>query len=49
MSKERQTPAERRPSLQEKIGQAADEIKRIDNRLSSLLEGRKGQGGAEAA
>lgn len=36
----------RRQFLFEKIGQAADEIKRIDNRLSSLLEGRKGQGGA---
>jgi len=49
MSKERQTPAERRIFLLERIGEAADEIKRIDNRLSSLLEGRKGRGGAGAA
>jgi hypothetical protein len=39
----------RRQFLFEKIGQAADEIGRIDSRLNSLLEGRRGQGGAGAA
>ena len=46
MSKEHQALAERRQFLLEQIGQAADEIKRIDDRLSCLLEGWKGQGGA---
>ncbi len=39
----------RRYHLLEQLSRAVDEIKRIDNRLSSLLEGRKGQGGAGAA
>jgi hypothetical protein len=39
----------RRLRLLEQIGKASDEISRIDNRLRYLLEGRKGQGGAEAA
>jgi hypothetical protein len=36
MSKERQTPAERRLQLLERIGKAADEIARIDCRQSLL-------------
>ncbi len=35
MSKERQTPAERRIFLLEKIGKASDEIARIDRRLNN--------------
>jgi len=37
---------ERRQLLLERIGQAADEIKRIDERLSSLLEGKRPGAGA---
>lgn len=36
----------RRQFLFEKIGQAADEIAKIDNRLSAILAGNRGQGGA---
>ena len=39
----------RRGLLLESIGKAADEIKRIDDRLSSILAGNRGQGGAGAA
>jgi len=38
---EPEAPQKRRGLLLESIGKAADEIKRIDDRLSSLLEGRK--------
>lgn len=38
----------RRQFLLEKLSRAADEIGRIDDRLSSLLEGKRGQGGAGA-
>jgi len=38
----------RRSLLLERIGQAADEISKIDGRLSALLEGRgPGNGGAD--
>ena len=40
---------QRRGLLLESIGKAADEIKRIDDRLSSILAGNRGQGGAGAA
>ncbi|MDQ1262641.1 MAG: hypothetical protein QG575_1822 [Euryarchaeota archaeon] len=36
----------RRKFLFEQLSRAADEIARIDNRLSSLLEGRKPGAGA---
>jgi hypothetical protein len=36
----------RRSQLLESIGKAADEIKRIDDRISSLMEGRKPGAGA---
>lgn len=39
----------RRGLLLESIGKAADEIKRIDDRLSSILAGNRGQGGAGVA
>jgi hypothetical protein len=35
--------------LLEQLSQAVDEIGKIDERLTVLLEGRKGQGGAGAA
>ena len=37
---------QRRKILLEQLSRAADEIKRIDDRLSSLLEGRKPGAGA---
>jgi len=37
---------ERRGLLLERIGQAADEIELIDDRLSMILAGNRGQGGA---
>ena len=37
---------QRRKFLLEQLSRAADEIARIDNRLSSLLEGRKPGTGA---
>ena len=40
---------QRRGLLLESIGKAADEIKRIDDRLSSILAGNRGQGGAGVA
>ena len=39
----------RRILLFEKIAAASNEIKRIDDRLSSLLAGNRGQGGAGRA
>lgn len=39
----------RRKLLLEKLSRAADEVKRIDERLTFLLGGRKGQGGAGTA
>ena len=39
----------RRGLLLESIGKAADEIGRIDDRLSSILAGNRGQGGAGVA
>ena len=39
----------RRGLLLERIGQAADEIRKIDNRLNNILAGNRGQGGAGAA
>ncbi len=37
---------ERRKFLLEQLSRAADEIRRIDDRLSSLLEGRRPGAGA---
>jgi len=39
----------RRGLLLDRIGKAADEIGRIDDRLSMILAGNRGQGGAGAA
>jgi len=39
----------RRQILLKQLCKAADEIKRIDDRLSNLLAGNRGQGGAGAA
>ena len=39
----------RRQRLLEHLSRAADEIGRIDDRLSSILAGNRGQGGAGAA
>jgi len=39
----------RRGLLLESIGKAADEIGRIDDRLSMILAGNRGQGGAGVA
>lgn len=38
----------RRHALLEQLSRAADEIKRIDDRLNNLLAGNRGQGGAGA-
>ncbi len=40
---------QRRQRLLEKLSRAANEIRKIDNRLSSILAGNRGQGGAGAA
>lgn len=40
---------QRRKFLLERLSRAADEIERIDKRLTFLLDGRKGKGGAGAA
>ncbi|OPX77216.1 MAG: hypothetical protein A4E44_00147 [Methanosaeta sp. PtaB.Bin018] len=39
----------RRKFLLEQLSRAADEIRKIDNRLNNILAGNRGQGGAGAA
>ena len=39
----------RRKFLLEQLSRAADEIKKIDDKLNNLLAGNRGQGGAGAA
>ena len=46
MTAETHALRQRRKFLLEQLSRAADEIRRIDNRLSSLLEGRKPGAGA---
>jgi hypothetical protein len=40
---------QRRGHLLEQLSRAADEIRKIDNRLNNILAGNRGQGGAGAA
>lgn len=49
MTAETHALRQRRKFLLNQLSQAADEIKRIDDRLSSILAGNRGQGGAGAA
>ena len=48
MSPDPEALQKRRQILFEKIAQAADEIKKIDDRVNNILAGNRGQGGAGA-